>query len=110
MWADKNKGDLSNLVCFVRFLGESEEVFEHPSSTYEQLFNDATPGTNSVYNYFYEASYGQLSWKSKLFPAAENDKILSYQTKREREYYKEKGYEFQAIDRDSYVCHHSVQN
>lgn len=91
VWADKNKGDLSNLVCFVRFLGESEEVFEHPSSTYEQLFNDATPGTNSVYNYFYEASYGQLSWKSKLFPAAENDKILSYQTKREREYYKEKG-------------------
>lgn len=90
MWADKNKGDLSNLVCFVRFLGESEEVFEHPSSTYEQLFNDATPGANSVYNYFYEASYGQLSWKSNLFPTAENDKILSYQAKREREYYKEK--------------------
>lgn len=91
VWADKNKGDLSNLVCFVRFLGESEDVFEHPSSTYEQMFNDATPGVNSVYNYFYEASYGQLSWKSTFFPTAESNKILSYQAKREREYYKEKG-------------------
>ena len=25
-------------------------------------------------------------------------------------YYSEKGYEFRAIDRSSYVCHHGVQN
>ena len=59
--AGKNKGNLSNLVCFVRFLDEdNDEMFEHPFSMYEQLFNDATSGANSVYNYFREASYGQL--------------------------------------------------
>ena len=65
--AGKNKGNLSNLVCFVRFLDEdNDEMFEHPFSMYEQLFNDATSGANSVYNYFREASYGQLSWKSSF--------------------------------------------
>ena len=28
VWAEKNKGDLSNLVCFVRFLDEdNDEMF-----------------------------------------------------------------------------------
>ena len=88
---EKNKGELSNIVCFVRFLGEDNaESFELSASTYQQMFNDQTQGVNSVYNYFYEASYGQLQWKSILFPAAEGDMVMSYKAKNERNYYKEK--------------------
>ena len=88
---EKNKGELANIVCFVRFLGEdNEESFELSASTYQQMFNDETQGANSVYNYFYEASYGQLQWKSTLFPAPQGDVVMSYKTKNERNYYKEK--------------------
>lgn len=89
--AGKGKGNLSNLVCFVRFLDEDDdEMFERPFSAYEQLFNDDTQGANSVCNYFREASYGQLSWKSSFFPEAVDGRIVSYRTNRERGYYKEK--------------------
>ena len=38
VWAEKNKGNLSNLVCFVRFLDEdNDEMFERPFSAYEQF-------------------------------------------------------------------------
>jgi M6 family metalloprotease-like protein len=88
---EKNKGELANIVCFVRFLGEDNaESFELSASTYQQKFNDETSGANSVYNYFYEASYGQLQWKSTLFPAPQGDVVMSYKTKNERNYYKEK--------------------
>ena len=68
--AEQSKGELDNLVCFVRFLGENDdsESFEMTFSDYEQLFNDPAPGANSVYNYFREASYGQLTWRSSFFP------------------------------------------
>lgn len=91
--AEKNKGELKNLVCFVRFLGEEDnsDSFEMTFSAYEQIFNDATPGANSVYNYFREASYGQLSWTSTFFPAPEGDRVVSYRAKNERGYYREKG-------------------
>ena len=88
---EKNKGELANIVCFVRFLGEdNSDSFELSASTYQQMFNDNTQGANSVYNYFYEASYGELQWKSTLFPAAQGDLVMSYKTKNDRNYYKEK--------------------
>ena len=89
--AEKNKGELANIVCFVRFLGEdNSEAFELSASTYQQMFNADAAGVNSVYNYFYEASYGQLQWKSTLFPAPQGDVVMSYKAKNERNYYKEK--------------------
>lgn len=93
MAAEKNKGDFGNLVCFVRFADENDDSdsFDHPFSYFEQIFNDETSGANSVYNYFKEASYNQLFWKSTFFPAAENGKIISYKAQSERQYYREKG-------------------
>lgn len=89
--AERNRGRLNNLVCFVRFLGEEDEdVFENPFSVYEQLFNDESEGANSVYNYFREASYGQLFWKSSFWPVAGNGRVVSYRTANERGYYKKK--------------------
>ena len=91
--AEQSKGELDNLVCFVRFLGENDdsESFEMTFSDYEQLFNDPAPGANSVYNYFREASYGQLTWRSSFFPAPVDGKVVSYRARNERGYYKVKG-------------------
>ena len=90
--AEKNKGDFSNLVCFVRFANEEDDSnsFDHPTSYFEQIFNDETSGANSVYNYFKEASYNQLSWKSVFFPVAQDGKVISYHAKYDRQYYREK--------------------
>ncbi len=89
--ARKNEGELANLVCFVRFLGESEgDEFEQPFSAYDRLFNDETVGANSVFNYFREASYGKLSWKSSFYPLANNDRVVAYEARNERGYYREK--------------------
>ena len=91
--AEKSKGELGNLVCFVRFQGEEDnsDSFEMAFSDYEALFNGSAPGANSVYNYFREASYGQLSWTSSFFPAPVGDKVVSYQARQERGYYRVKG-------------------
>ena len=55
------------------------------------MFNADAAGVNSVYNYFREASYDQLFWKSAFFPKANGAQILSYRAKNERGYYREKG-------------------
>ncbi|MBO6143871.1 MAG: M6 family metalloprotease domain-containing protein [Prevotella sp.] len=82
----------ANLVCFVRFADESEsDMFtDYPFSHYDQLFNDQTSGTQSVYNYFKHSSYGQLAWTTTFFPAPQAEKIMSYQAKQPRGYYQEK--------------------
>lgn len=90
--AEKNKGELSNLVCFLSFADEeNDEQFDKPISYYEAMFNADAAGVNSVYNYFREASYDQLFWKSAFFPKANGAQILSYRAKNERGYYREKG-------------------
>ena len=87
--ADKNKGDFSNLVVFLRFADEDEEVFENTFSYYEKMFNNSEVGANSVYNYFKEASYNQLFWSSVFYPkASDSGRIISYQAKNNRAYYR----------------------
>ncbi len=89
--AQKNEGELSNLVCFVRFADETEgNEFEKPFSDYEQLFNDSSESANSVFNYFQEVSYGKLSWTSAFYPANQEGKVIAYTAKNERGYYQEK--------------------
>ncbi len=84
-----NTGDVSNLVCFVRFADEEADIIEHDAAHYEQLFNGAGQGDNSVYNYFHRASYGQLAWKSVFFPASIDGKVITYQAENSRGYYQE---------------------
>ena len=85
-------GTLGNLVCFVRFADEGEEgLFEHTLSYYDLMFNNTTAGANSVYNYFHEASYGQLQWKSTFYPTSGTNQVTSIQVALERGYYREKG-------------------
>ena len=87
----QNKGDLTNLVCFLRFSDETdEEAFENPMAYYEQIFNDDADGANSVYNYFKEASYGQLFWRSTFYPQTEGTRVTSVRVRNLRNYYREK--------------------
>lgn len=85
---NKNTGEVGNLVCFVRFADEDPEVFEKGISQYEALFNGEAADANSVYRYFRQASYGQLSWRSTFFPTPSEGKIVSYCAHYERDYYR----------------------
>ncbi len=84
---NNNTGELGNTVCFVRFADDNDDAFENSLTHYNQLFNGSASTDNSVYNYFSQASYGQLHWNSTFFPATTDTSIKSYKAKYERAYY-----------------------
>lgn len=75
--AGDRKPNFTNLVVFLRFKGEAE--FTTSLDSIAQIFNNSTPGANSLYNYFQNASYGQLSVSSTFYPTQNGDKIVSYE-------------------------------
>ncbi|MBQ0021193.1 MAG: immune inhibitor A, partial [Bacteroidales bacterium] len=77
---------LQNLVCFVRFAGEDDAQFQRTPESYTTLFNGTGAEDNSVFRYFWLASYGQLMWTSEFCPAMDGG-IKSYQTQMPRSYY-----------------------
>ena len=79
----------ANLVCFVKFVDETDMFTDQPFSHYEQLFNGSAEGEQSVYNYFLHSSYGQLEWTTSFFPAPDGTKIASYTAKQPRGFYQE---------------------
>lgn len=83
----RNRGVLSNIVIFIRFSGDSE--LTTPFATVNNMFNDSTPGANSMNNYFKAASYNKLNLKSYFYPAPANGgtTIVSYQDTYSRNYY-----------------------
>lgn len=85
--AQKNKGNLSNLVVFISFQNENNIPFKHSFSSINKMFNDSTENANSVYNYFKTSSYSQLFWSTSFFPLPVDDKIISYTSQNIREYY-----------------------
>lgn len=86
-YAQQNKSELANLVCFVRFADEDESIFDKTIDHYQQLFNAEDESAVSVYNYFQQASYKQLKWKSIMSPEANGQKVVSYKAQRSRGYY-----------------------
>jgi len=81
----RNHGTLNNLVVFIRFSDETE--ITTPLSTVDNMFNNQTPGYNSMINYFRTTSYGHLNVPSSFYPIPEGDLILSYQDIYPRSYY-----------------------
>ncbi len=75
-------GSINNLVVFIRFSDETE--FGQLSSVYTGWFNTST---NSLQNYFLEASYNQLSVSSTLYPLATTSYLVSWQDSLPRAYY-----------------------
>ncbi len=78
-------GTLNNIIIFIRFNDEPE--FTDTIATYEAMFNTSTAGANSMYNYFREASYNQLTIPSYFYPTP-TTLVRSYQDSHVRNYYK----------------------
>ncbi len=77
-------GVINNIVIFIRFSDEAE--FTDPVTLYDAKFNGSSAGESSVYNYFREASYNQLSISTTFYPAPSGT-VVSYQDVQPRAYY-----------------------
>ena len=80
-------GILNNIVIFVRFADESQDIFPDSKALYDGMFNSSSSGANSMYNYYVEASYGKLTISSTFYPVA-TDGVLSYQDIQPRNYFR----------------------
>ena len=77
----------TNIVVFVRFADESRGVFPDSTAPYDRMFNSSSAGASSLYNYYNEVSYGQLTVSSTFYPIA-TDSVQSYQDAYARNYYR----------------------
>jgi M6 family metalloprotease-like protein len=81
-----NKGNMNNLVVFIRFFEEDE--FTNSFAEVNQKFNDSSSvNAVSVYNYVKNVSYNQMFVSSHYFPTPVGDQIFSYQDSFPRNYY-----------------------
>ena len=78
-------GTINNLVIFIRFSAEQE--FTDTKTTYDTMFNNNISGTNSLYNYFKDASYNSLSVTSTFYPQTSGATVISYLDSHTRNYY-----------------------
>src|SRR3972149_8003310 len=85
IYAAPTSGEINNLVVFIRFSDESE--FSQLISTYENMFNSTVAGYNSMYNYYKEVSYNQLSITSAFYPITQGTAVISYKGGYPRSYY-----------------------
>lgn len=74
---EPNHGNINNLVIFIRFADSGE--FGPTFSEIDGMFNDSTPGTFSMINYFRNVSYNQLDIRTYLYPQGNNDAIVAYE-------------------------------
>ena len=80
-------GVLNNIVIFLRFSDESQDIFPDSKALYDGMFNSSSSGANSMYNYYVEASYGKLTISSTFYPIA-TEGVLSYQDIQPRNYFR----------------------
>ena len=78
-------GTINNIVVFIRFSDQSE--FYQELEYYDHLFNSSITNANSMYNYFSEASYNQLSIHSHFYQESDSY-IASYQNSYSIDYYR----------------------
>ena len=80
-------GAVNNIAVFIRFSDETE--WTEALSKYETMFNASTPATNSMYNYFVEASYGAIAVTTTMYPQPPvgTTTVVSYLDSHPRGYY-----------------------
>ena len=78
-------GIVNNIVVFIRFSTDSE--FTSPKSEYDDMLNGQGVNVNSMYQYFWDASYNQLQVVSPMYPIATGNTIVSYQSPHPRNYF-----------------------
>ncbi len=82
--ASTSSGTVTNIVVFVRFSDAAE--FTDPVSKYNAIFNDTTPGANSLINFYRENSYNALTINTSYFPTP-GATVVSFQDSHPRSYY-----------------------
>jgi len=80
-----NTGTINNICIFIRFSDQTE--FDIPRSFFDSLFNDSSPNTSSLYNYFDETSYNQLAINTHFYPISGMNENLSFQDTLPKAYY-----------------------
>ena len=76
---------LTNLVIFIRFADEEE--FTESIETIDLMFNDSTPNSISVYNYYEVMTYGKINYHTVFTNNIQDTAIISYQDAYPRGYY-----------------------
>ncbi|MGB7623043.1 MAG: M6 family metalloprotease domain-containing protein [Terriglobia bacterium] len=84
LMAAPRTGNFNNIVIFVRFADDLD--FSSSLSEYSYIFNASGNGDVSLYSYFKEASYNQLSVSSSFYPTS-GAKTTSYQDDHPRAFY-----------------------
>ncbi|MEI6576284.1 MAG: M6 family metalloprotease domain-containing protein, partial [Bacteroidota bacterium] len=72
-----NTGTVNNLVVFIRF--SDQTAFGENFNYYDSIFNYNVAGVNSMYNYFKEVSYNNMTVTSTFYPSPSGSLVLSYQ-------------------------------
>jgi len=106
---------MNNIVIFIRF--NDEEEFQQQLNFYENLYNKQGDDVLSLYEYYQEASYGQLELFSYFYPVPTGPTVVSYQDSHPRAYYRQKsvtnpqGYEGQneRIEREHTLLKNAIQ-
>ncbi len=79
---------LNNILIFIRFSDDPE--FDRPIQFYQDQFNKKGKDAISLYEYYMEASYGQLEIFTTFYPTTTGSTVVSYQDSRTRDYYRPK--------------------
>ena len=106
---------MNNIVIFIRF--SDEEEFQQQLNFYEDLYNKQGDDVLSLFEYYQEASYGQLEIFSHFYPVPPGQTVVSYQDAHPRAYYRQKsatnpvGYEGQRehMEREHTLLRNAVQ-
>ncbi len=78
-------GTINNLVVFIKFSNSPD--FNQTMPFYDDMFNTATPGYNSMRNYFEAVSYNQLHISTHFYPIPDSTTIICYVDSHPRQYY-----------------------
>ena len=78
-------GVIQSLTVFIRFADDPE--FTKEISYHDEMLNAQEEGVNSLYRYFYDASYGQLEVFSPMFPKTNGNTVVSYRSTQNRSYF-----------------------
>ncbi len=84
-WTQTTSTELTNLVVFVRFAGESEIVRSYDNI--DIMYNDQSPTYLSVYNFFDALTYGRIHINTITTNNIHDGYIVSYQDIHPRSYY-----------------------
>jgi M6 family metalloprotease-like protein len=79
---------LNNILIFIRFSDDPE--FDRPLQFYQDQYNKQGKDVISLYEYYMEASYGQLEIFTTFYPTTTGSTVISYQDSRTRDYYRPK--------------------